>query len=132
MQVNTTDRDIHWYLVCKSGKVPSDQSPCGIFTRGFIATPISPVASTSSPQRDSSGKSPQLQEDKAKLFWLKDSWRPSSCESEISVYNELKARGIPHLPEVLHAGDICDEATPQSTLNDSVLLITIGLDRRNL
>ena len=113
VQVNDADDEIHWYLACKSGKVPSDRSPCGRFTRGFIATPVLQDASASVHYKEG--------EDKPNLFWLKDSWRASSKESEISIYRKLKAKGIPNLPEIFYAGDICDGSILQSTLNDSVL-----------
>ena len=117
VQVNAADGNVHWYLGCKAGKELSDRSPCGRFTRGFIATPVVQNAPTSSPYR---GKSAEAA-DKPILFWLKDSWRPSCAESELSIYGKIKARGVPHLPEIFHAGDIYDGAISQETLNDTVL-----------
>ena len=109
-QVNGVDGEVLWYLACRCEKVSNDRSPCGRFTRGFIATPV---------ELDSSVPLPPGE--RVTLFWLKDSWRPSCSESEISVYHKLKARGVQNLPEIIYAGDIRDGSGLQSTLNDSVL-----------
>ena len=47
-------------------------------------------------------------------------WRPSCDEAELSIYNKLKAKGIPNLPDIICAGDIRDGDTFQTTLNDTV------------
>ena len=86
--------------------MPNGRSPCGRFTRGFVATPISPEGSTSFP-RHSNFENAQSKKDKANLFWLKDSWRPNCDEPEITIYYELKAKSVTNLPEIIHTGDIC-------------------------
>ena len=112
VQVNDLNGRLHWYLASRVDDVSGNRPPCGRFTRGFISTPTTP-------QTDN-GKDMQTLDDKANLFWLKDSWRPSRNESELSIYNKLKAKGIPNLPEIICAGDIQDGPTLQSTSNDSV------------
>ena len=117
VQVNDLEGNPHWYLSCKPGQLSSDRSPCGRFTRGFIATPA--ISNDCTPPNG--GHQETLHNDRANLFWLKDSWRPTCTESEISIYHKLKAKGVPNLPDIVCAGDILDEGVHQGTLNDSLL-----------
>ena len=121
VQVNDLEGNAHWYLSCKPGRLSSDRSPCGRFTRGFIATPAISNDRTSTSHDGGHQKTLHPPEDKANLFWLKDSWRPTCTESEISIYHKLKAKGVPNLPDIVCAGDILDEGARQGTSNDSLL-----------
>ena len=118
MQVNDLDGGVHWYLASRCGKQSSIRSPCGRLTKGFAATPISLETPTSLPRLEEPQNPPYGQ---ANLYWLKDSWRPSCSESELSIYHKIKARGVPNLPDIVCAGDILTGASHQSTLNDTML-----------
>ena len=117
VQVNDSQGGVNWYLACRCGKASSDRSPCGRFTRGFIATPAS---LDDPPEQTHPTVSPSAVK-KGRLFWLKDSWRPADDDSELSVYNQLKAKGVPNLPEIICAGDILCDAASQDSLNSTVL-----------
>ena len=112
VQVNDLSGRLHWYLASRVGDVSDNRPPCGRFTRGFISTPAT--------LQNDTAKGTQTVGEKANLFWLKDSWRPGCSESELSIYNKLKAKGVPNLPDIICAGDIQDGTALQSTLNDSV------------
>ena len=108
VQVNHIDGTIHHYLACRSRSVAENLSPCGRLTRGFIATPaLTEIDSDTT---------------KGRLFWLKDCWRNASCESETSIYFDLRAKNVPNLPDVVCAGDVksarCVQETENDTLND--------------
>ncbi|KAK7688400.1 hypothetical protein QCA50_008773 [Cerrena zonata] len=109
IQVNDVNGGVYWYLACKCSTVPVNSSPCGRFTRGFIAIPA-----------PSDGHNPEDAE-KGRLFWLKDSWRSNSSQSEASMYYELKTRGVPNLPDIKCAGDILVGSCTQETTNDILL-----------
>ena len=121
IQVNDLDGNVHWYLACRSGQQSKGRSPCGRFTRGFIATLISLEPPTSLPQLGEPQNAARTPHGQAHLYWLKDSWRPSCSESELSIYHKIKTRGVPNLPDIVCAGDILTEALPQSTLNDTMI-----------
>lgn len=110
IQVNDISGGVHWYLACKCSTIPVNSLPCGRFTRGYIAVPVPSDRCNDTEDTD-----------KGKLFWLKDSWRPDSSESEASIYYELKAKGVPNLPDVRCAGDILVDSCTQETVNDTVL-----------
>ncbi|KAK7688394.1 hypothetical protein QCA50_008767 [Cerrena zonata] len=118
MKVHDVNGRADWYLACKCSTIPTNPLPCGRFTRGFIATPAS---SAPHPQHDTTYESEQHAVKKGGLFWLKDSWRPSSGDSEASIYYNLKDRGVPNLPEIRRTGDVRVGSIVQETMNDTLL-----------
>ena len=121
MQVNDLDGGVHWYLASRCGKQSSIRSPCGRLTKGFAATPISLETPTSLPRLEEPQNPQNPPYGQANLYWLKDSWRPSCSESELSIYHKIKARGVPNLPDIVCAGDILTGVSHQDTLNDTIL-----------
>ena len=115
IQVNDQDGVPHWYLARKCSSMAAGRAPYGRFTRGFVATPVSP-----SIRCGKDHDTPHSQYQKGVLYWLKDSWRPSSGESEISIYSKLKERGVPNLPNIVCAGDIIVDGVVQGTTNDTL------------
>ena len=111
VQVNDLSGKLHWYLASRPGDVSGDRPPCGRFTRGFLSTPAAV---------ETENKKATTTDNEANIFWLKDSWRPSCDEAELSIYNKLKAKGIPNLPDIICAGDIRDGGALKNTLNDTV------------
>lgn len=56
-----------------------------------------------------------------RLVFLKDTWRAETHELRVEsrTYQELKRRGVPHLPNVLYGGDVRNaDRQPQATLTD--------------
>ena len=120
VQVNDVKGKARWYLASKCHSIPVHSSPCGRFTRGFIATPL--LDDESLPSRTSRKLKPRRSsKHSGKLFWLKDCWRPASVESEVSIYYKLRARGVSNLPDIICAGDVSDGKHIQQTLNDSLI-----------
>ncbi|KAK7688395.1 hypothetical protein QCA50_008768 [Cerrena zonata] len=104
-----------WYLACKCNTIPINTLPCGRFTRGFVATP----SLSASHARPTTSRKSDVK--KGELFWLKDSWRPSSDASEASIYYDLKAKGVPNLPDIILTGDVQVGPIVQETMNDTLL-----------
>lgn len=86
---------IHPVIVQRPFATPS--SPFGRTTRAYLGLDVS---------RD-------------KLVFVKDYWRPTdpATSPEMDVYEDMKRRGVPHLPHVLLGGDVPDDGEGfQSTL----------------
>lgn len=123
---NEIDGTIHSYLACKP--LPTREyvctgfSPCGQMSQGFIATPLTSTVAKSREGLRSKATHTTIRSTAPEgvLFWLKDSWRPSFAESETSVIANLKAKGVPNLPDIRHGGDVLFETATQETLNDTL------------
>ena len=118
IQVNDVKGKAHWYLASKCSSIPVNSSPCGRFTRGFIATPLCTDETLLSRK---SKKYRRPSKPSGKLFWLKDCWRPDSIESETSMYYKLRAKGVSNLPDIIRAGDVSFEEQVQHTSNDRLI-----------
>ena len=121
VQVNDVKGKARWYLASKCSTIPVHSSPCGRFTRGYIATPLPCDMTVPS----NTSKKPigvkQSGNASGKLYWLKDCWRPDTAESETSIYNKLKAKGLPNLPDIICSGDVSVNGKPQETFNDTLV-----------
>ncbi|KAK7688404.1 hypothetical protein QCA50_008777 [Cerrena zonata] len=128
VQVTDLDGSQHWYLICKPSSIPFNLASCGRLTRGFIAVPTrSPACDRYSMHNyDSSTSGDQ----KGKLYWLKDCWRPANGESESSIYRYLAEKNVPNLPEVVCGGDVEMDGEIQETENDSFLTDPNAIWRR--
>ena len=113
VRVNDMDGSTHWYLICRPDSTVFNVIPCGRFTRGFFAVPVSPPSDRTAPV--------VVGDQKGKLFWLKDCWRPATHESEYAIYMDLKAKNVPNLPEVICGGDVCFGDDVQQSQNDAIL-----------
>ena len=113
IQVNDQRGKSRWYLASRCNTSPVNSLPCGRFTRGFIAVPLASGEHGSHKSRARS--------EKGRLFWLKDNWRPSSSESEVSVHRRLKAKGVPNLPDIACGGDVSVSGIIQETIDDTIL-----------
>ena len=116
VQVNDVSGGVRWYLVCKPSAMPYNSTHRGRFTRGFIAVPAPPSHGRA---RDRAHSGPSGQDDdKGKLYWLKDSWRPIRDKPELLIFADLKKKGVPHLPDIICGGDILSDGKRQETSND--------------
>lgn len=86
MVVRFTEGDREVTLLTRRAFFQSS-SPCGRATRGYLA----------------------YESKKKALYFLKDTWRTAyeGHLSEAEVYDELDQHGVPHLPTILHAADVC-------------------------
>lgn len=86
---------VHNLLVGRPFWDADSESPCGRATRGYLAYDL----------KDE------------KLVFLKDSWRTldNVLLSEDEIYKQLREHNVPHLPEVLAAGDVESNGKPQQT-----------------
>ena len=116
VQVNDTDGKLHWYLICRPDSPTLNVIPCGRFTRGFFAVPVSPPAILTNE------KPPVLVGQKGKFYWLKDCWRPAIFESEYEIYTDLKAHDVPNIPEVICGGDVRFGGHVQQSKNATYLV----------
>ena len=96
--------------------MPYNPTHRGRFTRGFIAV-LAPPTHGRARDRARSGPSGQ-DDDKGKLYWLKDSWRPIRDKPELMIFADLKKKGVPNLPDVICGGDIFSDGKRQETRND--------------
>ncbi|KAI0073809.1 hypothetical protein K474DRAFT_1677617 [Panus rudis PR-1116 ss-1] len=98
------------YIIRKPCAEP--RNPLGRATRGYIALRL---------DNGDSDKPPASLV--RRLVFLKDYWRvPSSkVQKESESYKELKEHGVPHIPEVLSAGDVFTGSQPQQTYTQQVL-----------
>ena len=119
MQVNDANGSLRWFLVCKPSYIPINSSPCGKFTRGFIAVPLpatsEPMANSGSTARTTLRSAVS---ENGKLYWLKDSWRPTDREPELAIYRCLQETKVGHLPEIICGGDVAVDSVTQETEND--------------
>ncbi|KAK7688402.1 hypothetical protein QCA50_008775 [Cerrena zonata] len=118
IQVNDAKGGKRWYLACKPASIPTNHSPCGRFSRGFIAIP---APSGVEDEDDDTRETEQPDSEKGKLFWIKDSWRSSVVPAEVDIYAHLKAKNVPNIPKIYHAGDVLVGTSTQETLNDTLL-----------
>ena len=106
MHVNDISGTTRTYLACTCSSIAVNSLPCGRITRGYVVTPLDPAPPSNA---------------KGTLLWLKDCWRPASGDSEIEIYRELKAKGVPNLPDIKCAGDVSFNNQVQESTNDSLL-----------
>lgn len=117
VQLNDTDGTVHWYLTCKPSYVPYNTAPCGRFTRGFIAVRVLPDQRSGRPSRRTSTSNDR----KGKLDLLRDCWRPANNDSELTMYDYLREKNVPNLPEVICGGDVLEDEKAQEMENDLLL-----------
>ena len=121
-QVNTdTDGDPRWYLICRLKSPSINYSPCGRFTRGFVAVPIVAPEPQAENLKEQTEKPAVLEGEEGKLYWLKDSWRPANGVAEFSIYQHLQAKSVTNLPKVICGGDVHYGGEVQQTENDLLL-----------
>ncbi|KAK7688398.1 hypothetical protein QCA50_008771 [Cerrena zonata] len=129
VQVTDLDGSQHWYLICKPSSIPFNLAPCGRFTRGFIAVPAQPPIHDKH-YRNNAGDFTISGDQKGRLYWLKDCWRPANGESESSIYRYLAEKNVPNLPEIICGGDVSMDGEIQETENDSFLTNPNAIWRR--
>lgn len=104
---NTKDATTHFYLVREPAARIPVMSPCSRATIGYIAVRVPPDGQSLTDEED------------GRLAWLKDFWRTNDFEAESEILEELKEKGVRHIPIVHCAGDVVFNGVAQVTVNDT-------------